>query len=204
MVIYVVCNHRLCNVNLNYKSNENNDFKREKIPLSVKGEEEARHLFDYEELKEVKKIYTSSYSSGIATGKYIAEALHLDMYVDERLNERKVGILGTKDLRMLKEMQEHDFTYKLNNGECLEEVKARVRAFLKEVLNNDKEGPILVVTHSATLLCLLSCFCEKGFNLENRLILEFRERVILDGAYHGMDLIRLEFDQEQLKDIVRL
>ena len=54
---------------------------------------------------------------------------------DNRIDDRKIGLLEDKNLN-LRNIQEHDFNYKLENGESLNEVKNRVRDLVKEIIKN--------------------------------------------------------------------
>ena len=52
-------------------------------------------------------------------------------------------------------------------------------------------------------MCLLSNWCTKGFNLDNRLILNYQEEAIIDGTWDGINIIELIFDQKELVSIRR-
>ena len=120
MVLYLVSNNCVLN-NLIYKNNEALDEKREKRPLSIEGEEEAKRLCNLIE-NEINVIYTSSYASAIATSKFIANKFELSINIENKLNDRKIGLLKDKTLRFFKETQEHDFEYKLRSDEVEESI----------------------------------------------------------------------------------
>lgn len=200
--IYIISNNYTLKCPLDYGKEISKEQLQEYLPLSKKGEQLAMELSKKEELKETISIYASNHFSMINTAKYLSEERNLTIHVDERLKERKVGILGNNNEKFLKETQEHDFDYKFHNGESLNQVQERMKNFLKEVLSKHQEEVITLFTHDIATEALLSIWCEKGFNLENQMILNFKEKVIIDGAYHPYRLLKLEFDEMKLKEIV--
>lgn len=201
--IYFVSNNMVSRANVIYPKETTFNEVREKTMLSFKGEELARNLVKNETLSKIDVIYSSPYFCAMNTGKYFAEAKGLDIVLDSRLGERVIGELGCNEYRFLKGMQEHDFDYKLSNGESLNDVKARMDAFLYDVvLSSDRN--ILVVTHNIALLSLLLKFCHKGYNLYDRLILDHHDEVIMDGVFHDMDIIEIVYDEGKFVGVRRI
>ncbi len=200
--IYLINNNYTMN-NLNFPSHESLDSKREKRILSIEGEKESAKLKNIPYLEHVQAIYTSNYVMSIGTAKYLAKDLELDINIDSDLGERVLGNLGDKKIRMVTEMQENDFNYKLNGGESLNEVKKRMLHFINKVIQKDKDKTIAVFTHNVAITSLLSNYCTKGFNLDNRLILNYGEDAIIDGAWDGINIIELQFQDDELISIAR-
>lgn len=200
--IYLINNSLTMN-NIAFPDAESLKLKREKRILSIEGEEEARNLVNYKELGSVSKIYSSPYVMSIGTAKYLARHLELDIEINSAIGERVIGTLGDKKIRMVQEMQENDFDYRLTGGESLNEVKRRMNTFLKTVLKRDEGKSIAIFTHNVAITCLLSTWCEKGFNLDNRLILNYQDNAIVDGTWNGINIIKLEFDGLELVNITR-
>ena len=201
--IYLINNGLTLN-NLNFSSNESLESRREKRILSILGEEESRKLADFPDLQRVNKIYTSNYVMSIATAKYLAKKLELDINIRDELGERVLGNLGDKKIRMVNEMQENDFDYKLPGGESLNEVKRRMLKFIKKVLEEDKDHVVALFTHNVAITSLLSLYCTKGFNLDNRLILNYHDDAIVDGAWDGIRVWELEFDDTEIVNVKRV
>jgi len=201
--LYLVSNNCVVN-NLIYKSDESLELKRERRPLSIEGEAKAKVLSSIEDLQDISVIYTSGYASAIATSKYIAEKLELSINVDNKLNERKIGLLEDKTLRFFKEHQEHDFNYRLSGGESINSTKNRITNAIKEILDDNKDSNILVITHNAAIMSYLLNFCEKGYNLDDRLILNYNENVIMDGTTTGLDIFKIELDQDNVTNIEKI
>jgi broad specificity phosphatase PhoE len=201
--IYFLSNNLISNVNIIYPKNTTFNEVRENVMLSIKGEEVLRDIIKNKELDNIEVIYSSPYFSSLDTSKYIATLKKLDIYVDNRLKERLVGNLQDDEYGYLKGMQEHDFNYKLINGESLNEVMNRMIDFLKDILLSDYEN-ILVVTHNIALLSLLLKWCNKDYSLEDRLILDYKENIIFDSSFYQYDLLEFIFDKNKLLGIKRI
>jgi len=75
--------------------------------------------------------------------------------------------------------------------------------FINKVIQKDKDKTIAVFTHNVAITSLLSNYCTKGFNLDNRLILNYGEDAIIDGAWDGINIIELQFQDDELISIAR-
>lgn len=200
--IYLINNGLTMN-NLNFSDNESLVNRREKRILSIEGEEESRKLAKDPDLQKVNVIYASNYVMSIGTAKYLANDLELPLNIRDELGERIIGNLGDKKIRVVNEMQENDFNYKLNGGESLNEVKRRMMKFIFKVLENDKDKCIAMFTHNVAITSLLTEYCTEGFNLDNRLILNYNDEAIVDGTWDGIRVIELVFDNKNLVKITR-
>ena len=200
--IYLINNSLTMN-NLSFPDKESLEQKREKRILSIEGEEESRRLANNKDLQNVQEIYSSSYVMSIATAKYLARKLEEEIQIVSEIGERVLGNLGDKRIRMVNELQENDFDYKLQGGESLNEVKRRMVRFLSSLLEKHCDKTIALFTHNVAITCLLSNWCTKGFNLDNRLILNYQDEAIIDGAWDGINIIELIFDGKELVSIKR-
>lgn len=203
MTTLYLINNSLTMNNLNYSKNDSLELKREKRLLSIEGEIESKKLINIPYLNKVNTIYSSSYVMSIGTAKYLADALELDINIKEELGERIIGSLGTKKISVITGIQENDFDYKLPNGESLNEVKARMLKFINSVLKYDKDKTVAIFTHNVAITALLSEYSLKGFNLDNRLILNYQDEAIIDGTWDGINIIELNFNGNKLVSIKR-
>lgn len=194
--LYFVSNNLVSKLNVIYPKEVTFKEAREQTMLSKKGEENAVSLTKMKALESIEVVYTSEYFGAMNTGKYVAEEKRIDLVIDKRLNERVVGELGSNEFRFLKGMQEHDFDFKLENGESINDVQKRMEDFLLDTLISPEKN-ILVVTHNIALLSLLAKYCNKGYNLYDRLILDYHDEVIFDGTFHSMDLIEFIYDEDK-------
>ncbi len=200
--IYLINNSYIMN-NLNFDNNESLKSRREKRILSIEGEKASEELVKLKYFQGVSLIYSSPFVMSIGTAKYLAKELELSININPNVGERIIGDLGNQKIRALNELQENDFDYKLSGGESLNEVKKRMLYFIKYLLKNEEDRTIAVFTHNVAITCLLSEYCEKGFNLDNRLILNYNGNAVVDGTWDGITIIELVFDGEELINIAR-
>lgn len=186
-----------------YKDYLELDDKRKNRPLTVNGEKVALTIAKKKNLQNIEMIYSSSFFSSVNTSKYLSDKLNLDLIIDKRLDDKIVGDLPNRKIN-LRNLQENDFDYKLIGGESINDVKTRMTAITKEVLKNHENSSVALFTHNIPIISLLSIWCEKGFNYEDKLILSYEEEVIIDGLKNDYNMIELTFDKENLKEIKRI
>lgn len=198
MKLYLVSNNLLLN-GLNYDNTANLDVIRLIRPLSVNGEKIALKLADFKEFENIEKIYSSNHSSAVSSAKYLSEKLELEINLDERLNDCKVGLLGSKNMKMVKGLQDHEFTYKLPNGESLYEVGNRLNNYISMLINKNEE--VVVFTHKRAILGLLLKYAKVGYNLDDNLILHFNNKQIYDDTETELDIYELVIEDKKIIDI---
>lgn len=201
--IYLISNNCFMTDNLVYKDYLELDDKRKNRPLTVNGEKVALTIAKKKNLQNIEMIYSSSFFSSVNTSKYLSDKLNLDLIIDKRLDDKIVGDLPNRKIN-LRNLQENDFDYKLIGGESINDVKTRMTAITKEVLKNHENSSVALFTHNIPIISLLSIWCEKGFNYEDKLILSYEEEVIIDGLKNDYNMIELTFDKENLKEIKRI
>lgn len=201
--IYLISNNCFMNDLLVYKDYIDLDTKRKYRPLTINGEKVALTLAKRKIFHDIDTIYTSTFFSSIDTAKYFSEKLNIDMIIDKRFDDRLVGELYDRNLN-LRNLQEHDFDYKLNNGESLNDVKNRISEVLKEIINNHRDSKVIIFTHNITILSLLTIWCQKGYNYEEKLILDYNDTVVMDGLHNDSNIIELTFENEKIINIKRI
>ena len=50
----------------------------------------------------------------------------------------------------------------------------------------------------------VSLYCEKGFNLDNRLILNYNDNSIIDGTRTNFDVFKIDYENGQVTNIERI
>ena len=200
MEIYLICNNLFEN-NLSYIDKQDIEKKKMTRPLSVDGEELAKRISLYEEFAGVNLIYSSMFSSSLATAKYLAERVNKNIVVDENLNDCKVGELGNKNLKMVKFMQNHDFNIKLNNGESLEEVGNRIDRVITKISRLTSNHKVAVFTHKRTMLGYLIKHATPGYNLDDDLVVEYNDEVVYNETEKDVDVIKITFENYKIVDI---
>ena len=169
-------------------------------PLSIDGENNALNISNTKELQNIHKIYTSIYSSAISTSKYLSQKLQIPLILTEELNDCKVGHLGSKNMKMVKGLQDHEFTYKLSGGESLVDVGNRLNDFIKKI----KDDNICLFTHKRAILGYLLKFAKVGYNLDENLILEFNDKIIYDDTDTYYDIYEITYDNNEVINIEKI
>lgn len=179
-----------------YQANEIEQIRNEKNPLSVDGEKYAEEMSNYSELLDVDVLYSSHYVRAMATAKYIAEKNNILLNVDERLGERKFGVNDMSELpQTFFEDQFRDWDYKLPNGESANDVSKRMNEVLSEILENNKDKKIAIVSHGTAISTMLHKWCDIKLNEEKKLIeIYFNDKLVFDGNWGCPELFKLEFD----------
>lgn len=191
MTLYLVSNNLVVD-NILYETDEGLEEKRINRPLSIEGEKAS--------VKLVKKIdasivYSSSYASSIGTAKYYASYKNIDVNINSFLNDLRIGDLGRRNIKMLRFMQERDFDFKFNRGESLNDVNKRMNIAIDRIIKKNGNKNIVIFTQKSAITGYLLDKLEHGYNLEDRLVLSFNERVIIDDNLSDMDIIKLELEK---------
>lgn len=182
-------------------TNESSQLMNEKFILSVNGEEQAKKLSENPELQKIDILWSSSYSRAKGTAKYIAYKNNLNINIDSRLNERKLGSI--EDLAKWMEDKKFgvvqsyllDRKYKGRDGESCEEATKRISEFLNFILKEYKEKRIALVSHGALLSFLLTNWCELNEDVKliwNNKIIEIKEPSITKLTFDDKNLIDIE------------
>lgn len=200
MKIYLISNNLLLD-GISYDSNSDLENIRMIRPLSIKGESTAKDFSNSSGLGSVEKIYSSLYSGAVSASKYLASKLELSINFDERLNDCKVGALGSKNMKMVKGMQDHDFNYKLPGGESLNEVGDRLDNFVSELIRKNEES--VIFTHKRVILGFLLKYSKIGYNLDDNLILQFNNKQVYDDSETEIDIYELTIKNNKIIDINR-
>ena len=180
---------------------ESDQLINEKIILSVEGEEKAKEISEIDELQNVDVIWSSSYVRAKQTAKYIAEKNKLDINIDSRLNERKLGDLN--DLKGLGKNKQHSFVeeqllddnLKNSLGESLIDVQKRMDSVISKIVLDNKNKRIVIVSHGAALKFYLRKFCKLNKDIK----LEFNNGVL---DFSSPCIIKLIINDDNLNDEV--
>ncbi len=194
MVLYLVSNNLVID-NIIYETDETLEEKRINRPLSIEGEKVAVKL-----VKKIKAniVYSSSYASSIASAKYFAAVKKCDIVINSFLNDLRVGDLGRRNIQMLRFMQERDFNFKFNRGESLLDVNKRMNIAIDRILKKNGNKDLVIFTQKSAIIGYLLDKLEKGYNLDDRLMLSFNDKVIIDDANEDVNIIKICFDKGKI------
>ena len=199
-IVYLIRHSMQLRENGINSSLDDSQMINEKIILSVEGEEKAKKLSELDELQNIDIIYSSSYVRTKGTAKYIANKNNLDINIDNRLNERKLGNLeklkelGFKYNHTFTEEQLLDNNLKNIDGESMIEVKTRMDSFMDEIINNYKNKRIVIVSHGASMRFYLINYCKLNKDIK----LEYNGNIL---DFSSPCIIKLTFDNNELKNI---
>ena len=184
-----------------YNTIQNELLKNEKIILSIEGEKRAEILSKEKELQDIDIVYSSNCVRALQTAKYIMESQNLKVNIDERLDERVVGIPNDKEYPNWFEEQYYDENYKTVNGESQKEVRNRFDEVIQVILEKYKDKRIAVFSHGYAITFYLLKYCEL-VNIENkRLKIKFKNKIIYDNRINAPEVFKLTFND---KDIINI
>lgn len=196
MRLYLVSNNLVLD-NIIYNTDESLEEKRINRPLSIEGEKLAKRISND---INVKAIYSSNYASALSTAKYVSDKENLPIYINSNLKDAMIGELGNRNIKMLRFMQERNFDYKFNMGESLNDTKIRINNVINEILEHEQED-LAIFTHKRAIMSYLLDYTEHGFNLDERLILTYNDKVIIDDAEKDVDIVVIDFENNKVKNI---
>lgn len=180
----------------NYESVLWSEYNKNMI-LSPQGEENAKKLCNVEELKNINEIYASNSSRAIETAKYLAESNNLKIKLDNRINEREFGVKYIKELpNDFTKISFDDKTFKVNDGESLNNVDHRFKSFIEDLLDKDN-NKIAIVMHGIILLSYLKTICNH-FEFDGRNFdIRFNDNIILKGTPKNPSIYKIKFDDNK-------
>ncbi len=188
-----------------YNTNQDKLIKNEKIILSVSGEKRADILSKQEELQNIDKVYASNCVRTLLTAKYLLARQNLKVNIDDRLDERRVGIPNDDLVKDWFERQYLDENYKTINGESQKMVRDRMGEVLDEILSNDRGKKVAVFTHGYAITFLLLNWCKleeiREDNGSHILKYSFNNKIIFDKKINSPEVFKLTFDEEKLINI---
>lgn len=191
MTLYLVSNNLVID-NILYETLEDVEEKRINRVLSIEGEKLSVKLV---KLIDASVVYSSSYASSIGASKYYASYKNLDVNINSFLNDLKIGDLGRRNIKMLRFMQERDFDFKFNHGESLNDVNKRMNIAIDRIRCKNGNKNIVIFTQRSAIVGYLLDKLDIGYNLDDRLVLSYNEKVILDDKGSNVDIVKMEFEK---------
>lgn len=108
--------------------------------------------------KGITRIISSPYTRTLQTVSDLAKTLKLQPETDEDFRERNAGKWHGDRFFEFIEKQWADFSYHIEDGECLAEVQKRNIAALKRVLEKYTDETIAIATHGTALSTIINYF----------------------------------------------
>ena len=202
MKVILIANN-LLSTSCYFEDEDSIEIKKKLRPLSIKGEELAKKLSKLECLSDVEKIYSDASSSSISSAKYLAESKDMDIYVNKKLYDCKVGNLNGKTVKMLSYFQEHDFKFKLDGGESLQDCGMRISYVMSKIVKDGLDNVVVFLPKRCIMAYLIN-HADTEFNLDERLIITYNGEIILGNDDEDIDIFEIEFKESKLEDIRRV
>ena len=186
----------------NYEDYENvpwSDYNRNMI-LSSDGEEKAKKLCEIDELKDLDAVYSADSFRAIGTAKYVAEMNNLKIKLDNRINERNLGVNTIKELpenQTLESFKNKD--YKFGTGESLNEVDKRFNSFIDDVLKSDNNKTALFI-HGIIMMSYLQN--KTDFSYDGKIMrLLFNDKEIYNDKMKNPMIFKIDFESDEIINI---
>ncbi len=182
-----------------YKNVPWNDYNRNMI-LSSEGEENAKKLCNIDELKHLDALYSADSFRAIGTAKYVAEINKLKVKLDNRINERNLGVNTISELpenQTLESFKNKD--YKFGTGESLNEVDKRFNSFINEILES-KDNNIALFIHGIIMMSFLQNNTNFSFDGKNMRLL-FNNKEIYNDKMKNPMVFKIEYENNIIVDI---
>ena len=184
-----------------YNTNQDKLILNEKIILSSEGEKRAKLLSEKEELKNIDVVYASNCVRTLQTAKYLLEKQNLSVTIDDRLDERRVGIPNGEIYPDWFERQYKDENYKTVGGESQKDVRNRMDEAITEILKQHENKRIAIFTHGYAITFYLLKYCKLIYITDEKLKYEFNNKILFDKKINAPEVFKLTFDKEKLKSI---
>ena len=172
------------------------------VPLNTVGVRQAQLVAARFHNRPIAAIYTSSLQRAMQTAEAIAQAHALPLRQDPRLREYNMGdwsgmtgdeVTGWLALHHGQEVANlwASREVPVPNGETAEEVRERVRDFLRDVTEQHAEGLVIAVSHGGTLGTLIAEVL--GLPVSRRQPFRFSNASVtkLNYDHHRWQLVRL-------------
>lgn len=182
-----------------YKNVPWSDYNRNMI-LSSEGEEKAKKLCNIDELKHLDAVYSADSFRAIGTAKYVAEINNLKIKLDNRINERNLGVNTISELpenQTLESFKNKD--YKFGTGESLNEADKRFNSFINEILESNYNNIALFI-HGIIMMSFLQNNTSFSFDGKNMRLLFDNKEIYNDKMKNPM-VFKIEYENNMIVDI---
>ena len=154
-----------------YKTTQNALLKNEKIVLSVTGEKRAEILSN-------------------------EEKQNLKANIDERFDERRVGLPNDGEVTDWYVRQYEDENYKTIGGESQADVRNRMYEALQEVIEANQGKRIAIFSHGYAITFLLLKWCKlNNVNNKHKLEISFNGKTIFNKKLNSPEVFKLVLDE---------
>lgn len=127
--------------------------------LSPKGMRDRKLVTEFLKDKKIDVVISSPYKRAIDTIRDFADSHGFEIEIIDAFRERKVDSGWIEDFNAFAKKQWEDFTFKLSDGESLQEVQARNLTGLRFVLDTYAGKNIVIGSHGTALSTIIHYYC---------------------------------------------
>lgn len=131
------------------------DMTRE---LSEKGLKDRTLVTEFLQDKQIDVVLSSPFKRAVDTVREFAEKQGIEIGIVEDFRERRIDNCWIEDFKGFCKKQWEDFSYKLSDGESLQEVQDRNIAALKNVVKDYAGKNIVVGSHGTALSTIINYY----------------------------------------------
>lgn len=185
----------------NIFNTDNSIMNNQKNVLSIEGEELARDKMNNPELKNLDYVVASNFVRAISTAKYLANYNNLPITIIPGFGERVIGTpIDNMEFSEYEHRQFYEPTFKTVDGECQEEVLKRYKDAFDKVFELDGDR-IAIVSHATALSFFIKSLTKADY-VDNRIIIEFNNKIVFDEEFYNCIIFKMIFDDnKELIDI---
>lgn len=169
-------------------------IRNENCRLTIDGEKIAQDKFSNQEFSNIDVLFSSNYVRAMETAKYLEEKNNIKMNILSDLGERKQGISSWSELPKDFEIKQFlDENYKIGNGENQKEVRERMYSTVMNIVDQNKNKRIAIVSHATAISFLLKKWCDIRLG-DNKLIYSYNGKILLEGYFNYCETFKIDFD----------
>ena len=182
-----------------YKNVPWKDYNRNMI-LSSEGETKAKKLCELEDFKNIDSVYAADSYRAIGTAKYVAEMNNLKIKLDDRINERNLGVETISELPENQTIDSfNNKDYKFGTGESLNEVDKRFKSFIEDILNSN-DNKIALFIHGIIMMSFLQNNTSFSFDGKKMKLL-FNYKEIYNDKMKNPMIFKIDYDEKEIVNI---
>ena len=182
-----------------YKNVPWKDYNRNMI-LSSEGETKAKKLCELEDFKNIDSVYAADSYRAIGTAKYVAEMNNLKIKLDDRINERNLGVETISEVPENQTIDSfNNKDYKFGTGESLNEVDKRFNAFIEDVLKSS-DNRIALFIHGIIMMSFLQNNTDFSFDGKKMKLLFDNKEIYNDKMKNPM-IFKIDYDEKEIVNI---
>lgn len=180
-----------------YHTTQDKLILNEKIILNSEGEERAKILCNMKELDNIDAVYASNCVRTLQTAKYLLERQSLKVNIDDRLDERRVGIPNEKEEPNWFIKQYFEPYFKTEGGESQFDVQNRMSEIINEILDKYSNKRIAIFSHGYAITFYLLKYCKLLGIHDKKLKYEYKNNILFDKSINAPELFKLTFDDNK-------